>query len=82
MLMRSVRMSITNSKPTEVKGSKVEEHVPIFQHKCPKHDWERCGLAASLVDPSMEARHACSKKPTAEQPKQLLFNATAREIAE
>jgi hypothetical protein len=75
-------MSITNSKPTEVKGSKVEEHVPIFQHKCPTHDWERCGVAASLVDPSREAQHACSKKPVIENGKRLVFRGVAREIAE
>lgn len=68
-----------NDQPKEVKGSKVADHVPIFQHLCPTHQWERCGVAASLVDPTKDAQHACSKKAVG---KAMVFRAIAREIAE
>lgn len=68
-----------NSQPTEVKGSKVPEHIPIYEHLCPTHQWERCAVAASLVDPTKEAQHACSSKLDGPRP---IFRSVAREIQE
>lgn len=51
------------SRPTEKKGSKVPDHVPRFDHLCPRpgHGWEVCGIAASLLDPhDPTVEHGCS----------------------
>lgn len=48
-----------------VPGSKMPSHVPHYQHRCPKHEWETCGVAASLVDPhNLKAEHGCSRNVT------------------
>jgi hypothetical protein len=61
--------------------SKVPDHVPIFEHYCKQHGWERCAVAASLVDPTKEAQHACSHK--LEMPvRRVPFRGVAREVAE
>lgn len=70
-----------NEQPTEKKGSKVPDHVPVYEHFCKQHGWERCAVAASLVDPTKEAQHACSSKLDMPE-RRVPFRAVAREIQE
>lgn len=63
---------------TVTQNSKVPDHVPHYQHSCPRHGWETCGVAASLVDPNdPKAEHACSRDVTPP----FVFFGQVREIA-
>lgn len=46
----------------EARAAMKVEHLPRYQHSCPKHGWETCGIAPSLLDPAdPQAEHACSR---------------------
>lgn len=75
--MAAHRGATMTEKPVETKGSKVPDHVPRYEHECPTHGWETCGIAASLVDPhSLKAEHGCAR--TADPP--VIFVGQVREV--
>lgn len=49
----------------EARAAMKVEHLPRYHHECPRHGWETCGIAPSLLDPSDPlAEHGCSKSVT------------------
>ena len=52
-------------------NTKVPDHIPLYQHECPTHGWERC------AGPSPDGWHACSAKGVGVRP---VFQSTVREI--
>lgn len=62
----------------EARAAMKLDHQPRYQHECPVHGWETCGIAPSLLDPHDPlADHGCSKVVT---PVRVFRGCAVREV--